>query len=194
MFPSVPSLMDNCSTTARPPPDWRRQPPASWPTFRSPSPATIIAIALILLIVSLFLSVLRELLARRLAQRRGWFLATTYTHSPLPPSSSSRDGDDDQKPRPVSEVEIEARQLLFADPALLGERLPLRNPNTRGPLYDTFQLPDPHASRLKYSRSMMELNGGNPLQGSDEKEGAKKAKTIHWHGVNRLNTAWAWMS
>ncbi|KAF4979942.1 hypothetical protein FZEAL_3953 [Fusarium zealandicum] len=180
-----------------PPQGWRRQPRASWPELRHPAPATIIAFAIILLVVSLFVSILCQLLERRVAQRRGWFLTTTCPPTPSPSGSrrsKKKHRRDEPKVRPVSDFEIEARQLLFADTALLGERVPLRDPNARGSLYNTFQLPGTHASRLKYSQSTMELNGGKPLEGVNEKKEAKKAKTIHWHGVNRLNTAWAWMS
>ncbi|KAF5018362.1 hypothetical protein F66182_9662 [Fusarium sp. NRRL 66182] len=149
-----------------------------------PSPATIIAIAIVLLVVSVFISVLHQLLERRLAERRGWFLTTAC------PSDSHRKKTDNQ---PISEREIEARQHLFGEAPLIGEQTPLRDPNERGSLYDTFQQPAPHALKLKNARSMMEFNGGHPLEGQDEK-GHKKAKTIHWHGVNRLNTAWGWMS
>ncbi|EXK32246.1 hypothetical protein FOXG_19829 [Fusarium oxysporum f. sp. lycopersici 4287] len=168
-----------------------------------PYPATIIALIIVLAVVSLFVSILRQLLERRLSQRRGWFLNTTYPPPSPTPSSSvgssrssrrSKKKTNEQKVRPVSEVEIESRQLLFADTAFRGERVPLQNPNERGSLYDTFLLPAPHASRLKPARSMMELNGGSPLESVGGKEGQKKAKTIHWHGVNRLNTAWGWMS
>ncbi|KLO95981.1 uncharacterized protein FFB20_10113 [Fusarium fujikuroi] len=165
-----------------------------------PYPATIIAIIVVLAVVSLFVSILRQLLERRLSQRRGWFFDTTYPPpSPTPSSSGgssrrSKKKRNEQKVRPVSEVEIESRQLLFADTAFRGERVPLQNPNERVSLYHTFQLPAPHTSRLKPARSMMELNGGNPLESVGDKEEQKKAKTIHWHGVNRLNTAWGWMS
>lgn len=163
-----------------------------------PYPATVIAIAIVLAVVSLFISIIRQILERRLSQRRGWFLDTTYP--PPSPTTSSSGGSSrrskktkERKARPVSEREIEYRQLLFTDAARQGERVPLRNPDERGSLYDTFQLPGPHASKLKPARSMMELNGGSPLEGVGEKQ-QKKAKTIHWHGVNRLNTAWGWMS
>ncbi|EKJ78953.1 hypothetical protein FPSE_00920 [Fusarium pseudograminearum CS3096] len=159
-------------------------------TTMHPYPATVIAFIFILIVVSLFISILRQLLERRLSQRRGWFLNTTYP--PPSPAASSSGGSSrrskkvkEQKTRPISECEIESRQLLFSDAADRAER---------GSLYDTFQLPGPHASKLKPARSMMELNGGSPLEGAEEKEGQKKAKTIHWHGVNRLNTAWGWMS
>lgn len=164
-----------------------------------PYPATVIAFIFILIVVSLFISILRQLLERRLSQRRGWFLNTTYP--PPSPAASSSGGSSrrskkakEQKTRPISECEIESRQFLFSDAADRTERVPLRKPDERGSLYDTFQLPGPHASKLKPARSMMELNGGSPLEGAEEKEGQKKAKTIHWHGVNRLNTAWGWMS
>ncbi|KAL6914048.1 hypothetical protein FSHL1_011721 [Fusarium sambucinum] len=162
-----------------------------------PYPATVIAFVFILIIVSLFISILRQLLERRLSQRRGWFLNTTYPPSQAASSSggSSRRSKKtkEQKVRPISECEIESRQLLFPDASHREERVPLRNPDERGSLYDTFQLPGSHASKLKPARSMMELNGGSPLEGLEQKEG-QKAKTIHWHGVNRLNTAWGWMS
>ncbi|RGP73043.1 signal recognition particle subunit srp68 [Fusarium sporotrichioides] len=168
-------------------------------TSTHPYPATVIAFVFILIVVSLFISILRQLLERRLSQRRGWFLNTTYP--PPSPAASSSGGSSrrskkakEQKGRPISECEIESRQLLFPDASRREERVPLRNPDERGSLYDTFQLPGPHASKLKPARSMMELNGGSPLEGMGEKEGQKKAKTIHWHGVNRLNTAWGWMS
>ncbi|CCT65069.1 uncharacterized protein FFUJ_04993 [Fusarium fujikuroi IMI 58289] len=131
-----------------------------------PYPATIIAIIVVLAVVSLFVSILRQLLERRLSQRRGWFFDTTYPPpSPTPSSSGgssrrSKKKRNEQKVRPVSEVEIESRQLLFADTAFRGERVPLQNPNERVSLYHTFQLPAPHTSRLKPARSMMELNGG----------------------------------
>lgn len=164
-------------------------------TSMHPYPATVFAIAIILIVVSLFISILRQLLERRLSQRRGWFLDTTYPPpSPTTSSSGSSKRKKEKKIRPISECEIESRQLLFTNTVRQGERVPLRNPNERGSLYDTFQLPGPHASKLKPARSMMELNGGSPLEGMAEKEGKKKAKTIHWHGVNRLNTAWGWMS
>jgi hypothetical protein len=175
--------------------DWQPEPATSM----HPYPATVIAIVFILAVVSLFISILRQLLERRLSQRRGWFLNTTYP--PPSPTASSSGGSSrrskktkEQKIRPISECEIESRQLLFSDTACREERVPLRNPDERGSLYDTFQLPGPHASKLKPARSMMELNGGSPLEGMGEKEGQRKAKTIHWHGVNRLNTAWGWMS
>ncbi|KAF4965752.1 hypothetical protein FSARC_6482 [Fusarium sarcochroum] len=191
-------MMDQDSALITPPVDSRPEPSSSI----HPYPATIIAIAIVLLVVSLFVSVLRQILERRLSQRRGWFLDTTYPPpSPSPSSSGSSSGSrrtkkttNDQKTRPVSELEIESRQLLFTDTARRGERVPLQDPNERGSLYDTFQLPGPHASKLKPARSMMELNGGSPLERTSEKDGQKKAKTIHWHGVNRLNTAWGWMS
>lgn len=165
---------------AIPRPQRLQQPPSwAWPQFRHPAPATIIALALILLLVSVFVSILWQLAECRLAQRRGFVL------DPAAPFL-----------RPTSEVEIETRQLLFGECAATGERMPLCNPQStrvRGSLYNTFQIPAPHATRLKFSRSMMELNGGNPLGSGEDKDGARKAKTIHWHGVNRLNTAWAWM-
>ncbi|QGI60123.1 hypothetical protein CEK27_004094 [Fusarium fujikuroi] len=158
-----------------------------------PYPATIIAIIVVLAVVSLFVSILRQLLERRLSQRRGWFFDTTYPPpSPTPSSSGgssrrSKKKRNEQKVRPVSEVEIESRQLLFADTAFRGERVPLQNPNERVSLYHTFQLPAPHTSRLKPARSMMELNGGNPLESVGDKEEQKKAKTIHWHGARDLS-------
>ncbi|UPK96437.1 hypothetical protein LCI18_007372 [Fusarium solani-melongenae] len=184
--------MNHDSVSAKPPRHWQPQPPPSWPGLGRPAPATIVAMAIILLVISIFISVLRQLLERRLAQRRGWFLETPSAPSPTIKTKRMKKGD--RKVRPISELEIEGRQLLFTDTVTPGERVPLRDPNARGSLYDTFQLPTEHASRLKHARSMMELNGGNPLEGADEKDGSKKAKTIHLHGVNRLNTAWAWMS
>ncbi|KAH7238302.1 hypothetical protein BKA59DRAFT_241707 [Fusarium tricinctum] len=187
------NLMDHYSASISPVQTWRTKHSSSIHS----NPATIIAIAIVLAVVALFISIVRQLLERRLSQRRGWFLNTTYP--PPSPTSSSAGGSSKrsrkttvQGPRPVSDVEIESRQLLFTDTIRRGERVPLQNPNERGSLYDTFQLPGPHASKLKPARSMMELNGGSPLEG--DKEGQKKAKTIHWHGVNRLNTAWGWMS
>ncbi|RSL96545.1 hypothetical protein CEP52_011423 [Fusarium oligoseptatum] len=174
--------MDHDPVRPKPPQDWQPQPPSSWPGLGCPAPATIIAIAIILLVISIFISILRQLLERRLAQRRGWFLEDPTTpHSPA--TTKTKHKQDDRKVRPVSELEIEGRQLLFPDTARPGERVPLRDPNARGSLYDTFQLPTEHASRLKHARSMMELNGGNPLEGVDEKDGSKKAKTIHLHGT-----------
>lgn len=184
--------MDHDTVSANPPWHWQPQPPPKWPGLGCPAPATIVAMGIILLVISIFISVLRQLLERRLAQRRGWFLE--IPSAPYPTATTKRKKKDERKVRPVSELEIEGRQLLFPDRVTPGERVPLRNPNARGSLYDTFQLPTEHASRLKHARSMMELNGGNPLEGADEKDGSKKAKTIHLHGVNRLNTAWAWMS
>ena len=183
--------MDNNPVPQSSPKDWQSEPSSKM----HPYPATVFAIAIILVVVSLFISILRQLLERRLSQRRGWFLDTTY---PPPSSTTSSSGSSkrkkEKKIRPISECEIESRQILFTNTVRQGERVPLRNPNERGSLYDTFQLPGPHASKLKPARSMMELNGGSPLEGMTEKEGQKKAKTIHWHGVNRLNTAWGWMS
>ncbi|KPM34537.1 hypothetical protein AK830_g12036 [Neonectria ditissima] len=159
---------------ATPRPQRLQKPPSwAWPQFRHPAPATIIALALILLLAFVFLSILWQLAERHFARRRD------------PAALGLR-----------PELEVETRQLLFNGRAAADERMPLRNPQTtrvRGSLYDTFQTPAPHAARLKFSRSMMELNGGNPLGSGEDKDGAKKAKTIHWHGVNRLNTAWAWM-
>jgi hypothetical protein len=186
--------MDNNPVPQSSPKGWQRDPSTSM----HPYTATVFAIAIILVVVSLFISILRQLLERRLSQRRGWFLDTTYP--PSSPTSSSSGSSrrsktkKEKKIRPISECEIESRQLLFTDTVRQGERVPLRNPNERGSLYNTFQLPSPHASKLRPARSMMELNGGSPLEGIAEKEGQKKAKTIHWHGVNRLNTAWGWMS
>ncbi|KAF5002540.1 hypothetical protein FDECE_10604 [Fusarium decemcellulare] len=175
-----------------------RQAPAAVLQLRHAAPAAIIAIAIVLAIVSLLVSVLRQVLEQRLIQRRGWFLATIHPPSSPPSSSSSKRTTQyersDFQVRPISAAEIEARQLLFTDPAPSGERLPLRDPNMRGSLYDTFQIPKPHEPRLNHARSMMELNGVYPSRGVDEKGAANKAKTIHWHGVNSLNTAWAWMS
>ncbi|KAK7431453.1 hypothetical protein QQZ08_001943 [Neonectria magnoliae] len=157
----------------------RLQDPLSWtwPQFCHPAPATIVALAIVLLLVFIFVSILWQLAEHRLAQRRG------FVPGPVAPSQHS-----------TSRLEIETRQLLFSNRAATSERMPLCNPqNKRGSLYNTFQIPAPHTTRLKFSRSMMELNGGNPLGSGEDKDGAKKAKTIHWHGVNRLNTAWAWM-
>lgn len=171
------------------------QPPSwAWPEFRHPAPATIAALVLILVLVSLFLSILWQILQRHLAQRAGFILDAQH-------SAAASDGGPGAKSfRPTSltsELEIETRQLLFGERASTGERMPLCNPQStraRGSLYDTFQMSPPHTTRLKFSRSMMELNGGEPLGDGNDKDGAKRAKTIHWHGVNRLNTAWAWMS
>lgn len=171
------------------------QPPSwAWLEFRHPAPATIAALVLILVLVSIFLSILWQLLHRRLSQRDGFILDAQH-------SAAAPDGGPGANPfRPTSltsELEIETRQLLFSERASTNERMPLCNPQSaraRGSLYDTFQMPPPPATRLKFSRSMMELNGGDPLGEGDDKDGAKRAKTIHWHGVNRLNTAWAWMS
>lgn len=186
------------ASSARPPQGWQSRHSPPWPGLGRPAPATVASMAIILVVVSIFISVLRQLLERRLALRRGWFLETPSSPPPPPPlpatTRAKRSKNHGQNARPVSELEIEGRQLLFTDTASPGERVPLRDPNARGSLYDTFQLPREHASRLKPARSMMELNGGDPLQGADEKDGSKKAKTIHLHGVNRLNTAWAWMS
>lgn len=189
-------------------------PHPSWPGFGSPAPAALLAIAIVLLTVSFLISLLRQVLVRRVSQRRGWLFTTIY-----PPSLPSLSSYDDSSKRsnsktrnknnninnvlPVSEIGTEAcrqqqqqrRQLLVQQPVLSVRHHLLANTNARGSLYDTFQVPAaPHASRLKFSRSMMELNGGSSLEAADEKGGVKKAKTIHWHGINRLNTAWAWMS
>ncbi|KAH7160813.1 hypothetical protein EDB81DRAFT_327498 [Dactylonectria macrodidyma] len=173
-----------------------QQPPSwAWPEFGHPAPATIAAMGLILVLVSIFISILWQLLQGHLAQRDGFVLDAQN------PAAAPDEGPDSKKPlRPVSltsEAEIETRQLLFSERAATGERMPLcdaQSTRARGSLYDTFQMPPPHATRLKCSQSMMELNGGDPLGDGEDKNGAKKAKTIHWHGVNRLNTAWAWMS
>ncbi|KAF7550267.1 hypothetical protein G7Z17_g5819 [Cylindrodendrum hubeiense] len=173
----------------------QQQPPSwAWPEFRHPAPATIAALALILVLISIFLSILWQLLQRHLAQRDGFVLDA---QSPAAPPNDPGANKPFRPTSLTSELEIETRQLLFSERATTGERMPLCNPHSaraRGSLYDTFQMPPPHTTRLKYSRSMMELNGGDPLADGDDKDGAKKAKTIHWHGVNRLNTAWAWMS
>ncbi|KAF7546277.1 hypothetical protein G7046_g9342 [Stylonectria norvegica] len=140
-------------------------PPSQQPWRPPPiDAATLLAIIIALFLTALLLSILSQLLARR---------KTRITTPPLSPAT-------------------ETRQLLLppdcADP---GERLPLHHGHARGPVYDTFQIAPPHATRLKVSRSMMELNGGGPLEMTDEDR--RKSKTVHWHGVNRLNTAWGWM-
>ncbi|KAJ4324252.1 hypothetical protein N0V84_003955 [Fusarium piperis] len=88
--------------------------------------------AIILLVISIFISVLRQLLERRLARRRGWFLETPPP--PSPTTKTRRNKKSEQRVRPVSELEIEGRQLLFPDTAFPGERVPLRDPNARGSL------------------------------------------------------------
>lgn len=169
---------------------------ACWPRFAHPTWAPILSIILILLLISLLLYHLSQLLHARLTRRRTHVHVTgtptgtarsTYTSfSYKPPASPTLD-------LPVVsqlQADHQVQQLLF--PATT-ERLPLYNTRTpRGSLYHTFQIPAPHTMRLKNSRSMVEFNGGNPLDPGVDKK--KKSKTIHWHGVNRLNTAWAWMS
>lgn len=161
---------------------------ACWPHFAHPTWAPILSIILILLLISTLLYHLSTHLHRRLTHRRNRILTTTAARStytsfaykaPPPPS-----------PTPQLQADHQVQQLLF--PAST-ERLPLYNTRTpRGSLYQTFQIPPPHATRLKNSRSMVEFNGGDPLDVGVERK--KKSKTIHWHGVNRLNTAWGWMS
>ncbi|KAI5463324.1 hypothetical protein BGZ63DRAFT_402644 [Mariannaea sp. PMI_226] len=180
------------------------QPSWEWPEFRHPAPVTIASLALVLILVSISASLVWQIVRLRLAQRRGFILVSQQVDTePLTQHQHKQYPIDTRKMfRPISttsELEIETRQLLFPDRATMAERMPLcaasSSRGARGSLYDTFQIPHPHATRLKCSRSMMELNGGDPLEdGDDNKADPQKAKTIHWHGVNKLNTAWAWMS
>ncbi|KAH7149982.1 hypothetical protein B0J13DRAFT_280127 [Dactylonectria estremocensis] len=174
----------------------RQQPPSwAWPEFCHPAPTTIVALGLILVLISIFISILWQLLQHHLAQRHGFVLDA---QNPAAAPDESLNTKKAFRPTSLtSELQMETRQLLFSERATTGERMPLCDPKSthaRGSLYDTFQLPPPHATRLKCSQSMMELHGGDPLGEGEDKNGARKAKTIHWHGVNRLNTAWAWMS
>lgn len=159
----------------------------SWPEFYHPSPATLLGIAFVLVTVVVLVVTLARTLHRRVSRHRSAGFVVTA------PSASANGA------RPTSltsELEIESRQLLFPDRAEVGERLPLNGPPPplRGSVYDTFHIPPPpHGTRLKASRSMMEIGAGGPL-GAPPKNHAKKSKTIHWHGVNQLNTAWGWMT
>ncbi|KAH6895473.1 hypothetical protein B0T10DRAFT_217641 [Thelonectria olida] len=178
-------------------------PPWAWPEFWHPALITIAALTLILVLLSILVSILWQLVCLHVTQRRGFVLVDQRHYADVKRASCQHEHDrhhlvEPKQPyRPISQtcrLEIEtARQLLAGDGATAGERMPLCS-GGRGSLYDTFQVPSPHAARLKFSQSMMELNGGSPLEGDNDKNGVKKAKTIHWHGVNRLNTAWAWMS
>lgn len=183
----------------------QRWPSPNWPRFFHPGPATIISIILILILIFLLFRVLSQLLRQRLTHQRCLIPITEtpcdtnpsiYTSfpklkSPLFTPEPSRPATPHSTPNSTIQADFEVRQLLFPATA---ERLPLygaRNP--RGSIYNTFQIPGPQTTRLKNSRSMVEFNDGNPLRAGLEKEGKKKSKTIHWHGVNRLNTAWGWM-
>ncbi|CAM1511420.1 Fc.00g089330.m01.CDS01 [Cosmosporella sp. VM-42] len=177
----------------------QREPPP-WPHSHHFCTATILAIAIVVFTIALLLRLLTQLLRNHHARRNGFVLTTgsnrrSYSYTTINHNTNPIFRPKTRRPRPTSYAELEARQLLFppTDTALLGERLPLYNPQTtRGSLYNTFQIPPPHTTRLKGSRSMMEFNSGNPLDVGPKD--LKKSKTIHWHGVNRLNTAWGWMS
>lgn len=177
-----------------------------WPRFYHPGPATILSIILILILITLLIRVLSQLLRQRLNHQRCLIPITeTPLHDANPtiytsfPSLKRKPFTPEPSPTATPngtinsafQADFEVRQLLYPATA---ERLPLYNArNPRGSVYNTFQIPAPHCTRLKNSRSMMEFNDGSPLEIGSEKEVKKKSKTLHWHGENRLNTAWAWM-
>lgn len=150
-----------------------QSPRPSWPNFYHPHTATLLGIVMVVTPISILFVIFFKSLVRRLTRARRPTVVVTglgISHD-QPDQGDYADIDD---PPPI-------RQLVISIP--------------RSSVYTALPDSDTGCSRhdpFRHTRSMAELSTHSliPPLGKDP----KKTKTIHWHGINQLNTTWGWMA
>lgn len=173
-----------------PPPSWE------WPEFEHPALVTVAALALILVLFSILVCILWQLACLHLAAHHRHrhhhhfrrcsygFVDEQQTYVDVKhPSSSSPHHRQHGKHRCRECKSKRPHRTQTAAALDVVQRTSLCGAESecaRGSLYNTFQAPSPHAARLKFSRSMMELNGGDPLEGGGEDGGGQNKAFLFW--------------